>query len=39
VREYDPSNAAELHDEVHSHVPSEPALRVKALETSLWKRG
>lgn len=37
--EYDPRNAPELHDEIHSHVPSEPALRVKALESLLVEKG
>ena len=36
---YDPKNAAEYHDEVHAHVPSEPALRVKALESLLVEKG
>ena len=39
MTEYDPMNAAELHDEIHSHVPSEPALRVKALESLLVEKG
>jgi nitrile hydratase subunit alpha len=36
---YDPKHAAEHHDEVHAHVPSEPALRVKALESLLVEKG
>jgi nitrile hydratase len=39
VPEYDPMHAAELHDQIHSHVPSEPALRVKALESLLVEKG
>jgi nitrile hydratase len=39
MREYDPSKAAELHEEIHSHVPSESALRVKALESLLVEKG
>lgn len=39
MREYDPSKAAELHEEIHSHVPSESALRVKALESLLIEKG
>jgi nitrile hydratase subunit alpha len=39
MREYDPSKAAELHEHIHSHVPSEPALRVKALESLLVEKG
>jgi nitrile hydratase len=35
MKKYDPTLAAHLHPEIHSHVPSEPALRVKALETLL----
>jgi len=38
MREYDPSKAAELHEDIHSHVPSEPALRVKALESLLVEK-
>jgi nitrile hydratase subunit alpha len=36
---YDPHRAAEDHDEIHAHVPSEPALRVKALESLLVEKG
>ena len=36
---YDPKHAAELHDEIHGHIPSEPALRVKALESLLVEKG
>jgi hypothetical protein len=32
MTEYDPDRAAEHHEEIHNHVPSE-ALRVKALES------
>jgi nitrile hydratase len=39
VPEYDAMTAAELHVEIHSHVPSEPALRVKALESLLVEKG
>ncbi len=39
MKEYDPDHAAEHHDEIHSHVPSEPALRVKALESLLVEKG
>ena len=27
------------HDHAHSHLPSDPELRVKALETLLLKKG
>ncbi len=36
---YDSENAAALHRHVHSHVPPEPALRVKTLESLLVERG
>ena len=39
MSEYDAKQAAELHPLIHSHVPSEPALRVKALETLLVDKG
>lgn len=39
MREYDPWKAAELHEDIHSHVPSESALRVKALESLLVEKG
>ncbi len=32
---FDSSKIAEIHRELHSHLPSEPALRVKALESLL----
>ena len=38
MRKYDAKMAAQLHPLVHSHVPSEPALRVKALETLLVEK-
>ena len=36
---YDPENANEVHDHVHSHIPSDPALRVKAMESLLVEKG
>jgi nitrile hydratase subunit alpha len=39
MRAYDPTKAAQYHDEIHAHVPSEPALRVKALESLLVEKG
>jgi nitrile hydratase len=36
---YDSNKVAELHRELHSHLPSEPALRLKALETVLSEKG
>jgi nitrile hydratase subunit alpha len=39
MRAYDPNKAAQHHDEIHAHVPSEPALRVKALESLLVEKG
>jgi nitrile hydratase len=39
MAEYDASQAVQLHPVIHSHVPSEPALRIKALETLLVEKG
>lgn len=39
MRAYDPNEAAQLHEEIHAHVPSEPALRVKALESLMVEKG
>ena len=36
---YDPEDAAEIHESVHSHIPSDPALRVKAMESLLVEKG
>lgn len=36
---YDPSRVAEIHRHLHSHLPSEPALRVKAIESLLVEKG
>ena len=36
---FDAGKVAEIHRELHSHLPSEPALRVKALETLLVDKG
>ena len=36
---YDSKRAAEIHRHIHSHVPSDPALRVKTLESLLVERG
>lgn len=36
---YDSEKAAALHRELHSHLPSQPALRLKALETVLVEKG
>jgi nitrile hydratase subunit alpha len=36
---YDPKNATAHHDEIRAHVPSESALRVKALESLLVEKG
>ena len=35
---HDSEKIAKLHRELHSHLPSEPALRVKALETVLVEK-
>ncbi len=36
---YDTDKASEIHRQIHSHVPSDPALRVKTLESLLVERG
>ena len=36
---HDSEKVAKLHREVHCHIPSEPALRLKALETVLVDKG
>ena len=37
--EFDADKVAEIHQHLHSHLPSEPALRIKALETLLVEKG
>lgn len=39
MAKYDADNATELHRDIHSHVPSDPALRVRALESLLVEKG
>jgi len=36
---FDAKAAAKMHEHMHSHLPSEPALRVKALESLVVERG
>jgi nitrile hydratase len=36
---FDAKEAAHIHRDLHSHLPSDPALRVKALESLLTERG
>lgn len=36
---YDSEKAAEIHRQLHSHLPSDPALRVKALESLIVEKG
>ena len=36
---YNSDKIAHIHDELHSHLPSEPALRVKSLEGLLVEKG
>ncbi len=36
---FDTKKVAEIHRELHSHLPPEPALRVKALESLLVEKG
>ena len=37
--DFDAKKVAEIHEHLHSHLPSEPALRIKALETLLVEKG
>ncbi len=39
MTEHDSDHVAHIHDELHSHLPSEPALRAKALESLLVEKG
>ncbi|HKJ50835.1 MAG TPA: nitrile hydratase subunit alpha [Gammaproteobacteria bacterium] len=39
MTEFDADKVAHIHRELHSHLPSESALRVKALETLLVEKG
>lgn len=36
---FDPKKITKIHQHLHSHLPSDPALRVKALETILIEKG
>jgi len=36
---FDSAKAAKIHQHLHSHLPSDPALRVKALESLVVERG
>ncbi len=36
---YDSDKAADIHEHLHSHLPSDPALRVKALESLVIEKG
>lgn len=36
---YDSDKVAHIHEELHSHLPSEPALSVKSLESLLVEKG
>lgn len=36
---HDSARIADIHHELHAHLPSEPALRVKALESLLVEKG
>lgn len=36
---FDSDEAAEIHQHLHAHLPSDPALRVKALESLVVERG
>jgi len=39
MTKHDSSTIADIHKELHSHLPPEPALRVKALESLLVEKG
>ena len=39
MTDFDSKKVAEIHEHLHSHLPSESALRVKALETLLVDKG
>lgn len=39
MTKHDSDHVAHIHDELHSHLPSEPALRAKALESLLVEKG
>ena len=39
MTEFDARKVAEIHHQLHSHLPSESALRIKALETLLVDKG
>ena len=39
MTDFDADKVAEIHQQLHSHLPSESALRVKALETLLVDKG
>lgn len=39
MTEHDPKTIRHIHEELHSHLPPEPALRTKALETILVEKG
>ena len=39
MTEHDSDTIAAIHHELHSHLPSEPALRAKALESLLVEKG
>ena len=39
MTDFDAGKVAEIHEHLHSHLPSESALRVKALETLLVDKG
>ena len=39
MTEHNSDHIAHIHDELHSHLPSEPALRARALESLLVEKG
>ena len=38
MTDHDPRKIAHIHHDLHSHLPSDPALRVKALESLLIEK-
>ena len=39
MTKHDSDHMAHIHDELHSHLPPEPALRARALESLLVEKG
>ena len=39
MTQHDSATVADIYRELHSHLPAEPALRLKALESLLVEKG